>query len=126
MAIPYPDWLPLAQKSDKSPATDTGFRTDQPLVGAPIFQKLTDDLKTSFSLKWIFTFTQHRAFMQWLRSPNYLDNCNQWFSMRLNNGTGDTGLEVQELHFTISHYRIHGLDTSTIRLMMKTSHSVTA
>ncbi|STR94771.1 Uncharacterised protein [Hafnia alvei] len=56
MTIPYPDWLPLAQKSDKSPATDTGFRTDQPLVGAPIFQKLTDDLKTSFSLKWIFTF----------------------------------------------------------------------
>lgn len=100
MAIPYPDWLPLAQKSDKSPATDTGFRTDQPLVGAPIFQKLTDDLKTSFSLKWIFTVTQHRAFMQWLRSPSYLDNCNQWFSMRLNNGTGDTGLEVQELHFT--------------------------
>jgi hypothetical protein len=21
--------------------------------------------------------------MQWLRSPNYLDNCNQWFTMRL-------------------------------------------
>lgn len=47
----------------------------------------------------IFTRDQHRAFMQWLRSPNYLDNCNQWFTMRLGTGTGDTGLEVQELHF---------------------------
>lgn len=54
----------------------------------------------SENLDAVFTFTQHRAFMQWLRSPNYLDNCNQWFSMRLNNGTGDTGIEVQELHFT--------------------------
>lgn len=33
MAIPYPDWLPLAQKSGKSPATDTGFRTETPQVG---------------------------------------------------------------------------------------------
>jgi hypothetical protein len=48
MPIPYPDWLPLAQKG-KSPTTDTGFRVDQPTVGAPVFQKLTDDLKTSFS-----------------------------------------------------------------------------
>lgn len=98
MPIPYPDWLPLAQKG-KSPTTDTGFRLDQPTVGAPVFQKLTDDLKTSFSLTWIFTQDQHRAFMQWLRSPNYLDNCNQWFTMPLGTGTGDTGVEVQELHF---------------------------
>lgn len=98
MPIPYPDWLPLAQKS-KTPSTDTGFRTDQPTVGAPIFQKLTDDLKTSFSLTWIFTRDQHRAFMQWMRSPNYLDNGNQWFTMPVGTGTGDTGVEVQELHF---------------------------
>ncbi|QIU92273.1 hypothetical protein [Yokenella regensburgei] len=99
MAIPYPDWLPLAQKG-KTPATDTGFRTDQPTVGAPIFQKLTDDLKTTFSLTWIFkTRDQHRAFMQWVRSPNYLDNGNQWFTMPLGTGTGDTGIEIQELHF---------------------------
>lgn len=100
MAIDYPDWLPLAQKSNKNVTSDTGFRTDQPQVGAPIFQKLTDDLKSSFSLTWIFTRDQHRAFYQWLRSPNYLDNGNQWFSMRLSTGTGDSGLEVQELHFT--------------------------
>lgn len=99
MAIPYPDWLPLAQRSGKSPKTDTGFRVDNPQVGAPIFQKLTDDLKTTFSLTWVFLPHQHRAFMQWLRSPNYLDNCNQWFTMPLGTGTGDTGIEVQELHF---------------------------
>lgn len=100
MAIDYPDWLPLAQKANKNVTTDTGFRTDQPQVGAPIFQKLTDDLKASFSLTWIFTAAQHRAFIQWLRSPNYLDNGNQWFNMPISTGTGDTGLEVQELHFT--------------------------
>lgn len=100
MAIEYPDWLPLAQKSNKNPKTDTGFRTEQPQVGAPIFQKLTDDLKTSLSLSWIFTEYQHRAFSQWLRSPNYLDNCNQWFTMKVGTGTGDTGLELLELHFT--------------------------
>lgn len=100
MPIAYPDWLPLAQKSSKNPTTDTGFRTDQPQVGAPIFQKLTDDLKTTLSLTWIFNRDQHRAFMQWLRSPNYLDNCNQWFSMPLGTGTGETGIELQELHFT--------------------------
>lgn len=100
MAIPYPDWLPLAQKSGKSPKTDLGFRTETPQVGAPVFQKLTDDLKTSFSLTWIFTLDQHRAFMQWLRSPRYLDNGNQWFTMPLGTGTGDRGIEVQELHFT--------------------------
>lgn len=100
MAIPYPDWLPLAQKSGKSPSTDTGFRTETPQVGAPIFQKLTDDLKTTFSLTWIFTRDQHRAFMQWLRSPNYLDNGNQWFTMRLGTGSGESGVEIQELHFT--------------------------
>lgn len=98
MAIPYPDWLPLAQKG-KTPTTDTGFRVDNPQVGAPIFQKLTDDLKTSFSLTWILTKDQHRAFYQWLRSPAYLDNANQWFTMPLGTGTGDTGVETQELHF---------------------------
>lgn len=101
MLITYPDWLPLAQKANKNPKTDTGFRTETPLVGAPIFQKLTDDLKTSFSLTWIFTRDEHRAFMQWLRSPNYLDNGNRWFRMGLDNGTGDSGgVEVQQLHFT--------------------------
>jgi hypothetical protein len=99
MPIPYPDWLPLAQKS-KTPSTDTGFRTDQPQVGAPIFQKLTDDLKTGFSLTWIFTLAEHRAFLQWIRSPAYLDNCNQWFTMKVGIGSGAYGnAEEQTLHF---------------------------
>ncbi|MEI7195067.1 hypothetical protein WCT81_04880 [Pectobacterium versatile] len=100
MIVDYPDWLPLAQKSNKNWMRDTGFRTDTPQVGAPIFQKLTDDLKDSFSFTWIFTRDQHRAFTQWLKSPNYLDNCNNWFNMSVSTGTGDTGLESQELHFT--------------------------
>lgn len=100
MAIPYPDWLPLAQKSNKNATTDTGFRVDQPQVGAPVFQPLTDDLKTTFSLTWIFDKYQHRAFMQWVRSPNYLNNGNQWFTMMISTGTGDTGIEEQEFHFT--------------------------
>jgi len=100
MPIPYPDWLPLAQKS-KTPKPDTGFRTDQPQIGAPIFQKLTDDLKIGFSLTWIFTLAEHRAFMQWERSPNYLDNSNQWFTMPVGIGSGAYGEpEMQELHFT--------------------------
>ena len=96
--IDYPSWFPLPQKADKNMTPDTGFRTDQPQVGAPIFQKLTDDLKVTWSLKWIFTLDQERAFQQWLRSANYLDNCNRWFRMRVN--LGGSGLQMQELHFT--------------------------
>ena len=96
--IDYPSWFPLPQKADKNMTFDTGFRTDQPQVGAPIFQKLTDDIKATWSLKWIFTSDQERAFQQWLRSPNYLDNCVRWFRMRVN--LGGSGLKMQELHFT--------------------------
>lgn len=98
MAIPYPSWLPLAQKPNKNMQFGTGFRADQPAVGAPIFQKLTDDVVTSWTLTWIFTKEEERAFQLWLRSPNYLDNCNQWFTMPIN--LGGSGLQVQELHFT--------------------------
>lgn len=97
--IAYPDWLPLAQKSNKNWTRDTGFSTDNPQVGAPIFQKLTDDLKDTMALTWIFNRDQHRAFTQWLKSPNYLDNTANWFSMPMSTGGGDTGVEVQELHF---------------------------
>lgn len=100
MIVEYPDWLPLAQKSGKNITKDTGFRTDQPTVGAPIFQKLTDDLKASFSVTFICTAAQHRAFYQWLRSPNYLDNCNRWFRIKVSTGTGESGVEEQVLHFT--------------------------
>lgn len=98
MAIPYPSWLPLAQRASKQMTFDTGFRTDQPAVGAPIFQKLTDDLKTQWSISWIFTLQQERAFQLWLRSPDYLDNCVEWFTMPLD--IGGSGLQEQELHFT--------------------------
>jgi len=97
VAIPYPDWLPLAQKPNKARTIDSGYRTDQPAVGAPIFQRFTDDLKTTWSLTWIFTLDQDRAFEQWYRSPRYLDNGNQWFTMMIN--LGGSGLQLQELHF---------------------------
>ncbi len=102
MAIPYPDWLPLAQKANKNRSSDVGFRTDQPAVGAPIYQKLTDDLKTTWTLTWLFQRTEDRAFEQWLRSPKYLDNGNQWFSMPIN--LGGSGVQIQELHFTADGY----------------------
>lgn len=98
MAIEYPSWLPLAQKPSKAMTFDDGFRTDQPAVGAPIFQKLTDDLKTTWNLTWLLTLKQERAFQLWLRSPDYLDNCTQWFTMPIN--LGGSGLQPQELHFT--------------------------
>lgn len=102
MAIPYPDWLPLAQKANKNRSSDVGFRTDQPAVGAPIYQKLTDDLKTTWTLTWLFQRSEDRAFEQWLRSPRYLDNGNQWFTMPIN--LGGSGVQIQELHFTADGY----------------------
>lgn len=66
--IDYPEWFPLPQKADKNMTFDTGFRTDQPQVGAPIFQKLTDDIKTVWNVKWIFQLGEERAFQQWLRA----------------------------------------------------------
>lgn len=110
MAIDYPDWLPLAQKASKSRTLDTGFRTDQPAVGAPIYQKLTDDLKSTWTLTWIMNLDQDRAFNQWLRSPNYLDNCNQWFRMFVN--LGGSGLQLQELHFT--DYPVHNQSGASV------------
>ncbi|MEI9689584.1 hypothetical protein [Kosakonia cowanii] len=96
--IDYPGWLPLAQKASKNMTIDTGFQTDQPAVGPVIFQDMTDDLKVTWSLTWIFTLAQERAFQQWLRSPNYLNRGLNWFRMPVN--IGGPGLQVQELHFT--------------------------
>lgn len=95
--IKYPEWLPLPQKADKNMTIDTGFFTDQPQAGPPIYQKLTDDLKTIWNVTWLFTLQEERAFAQWLRSPNYLDNCMRWFNMPVN--LGGSGLQMQELHF---------------------------
>lgn len=98
MAIPYPNWLPLAKKANKNMSIDTTYRTDSPAVGPAIFQPLTDEAKVTWSLTWVFTLAQERAFQQWLRSPKYLNNGNQWFLMKIN--LGGSGLQEQMLHFT--------------------------
>lgn len=98
MIVKYPDWLPLAQRASKNMTFQTPFRSDQPAVGAPIFQKLTTDVATTWSLTWQFTLAQERAFIQWLRSPNYLNKCNHWFTMSID--LGGSGLQEQTLHFT--------------------------
>lgn len=98
MAIAYPSWLPLAQRASKNMTTQTPFRSDQPAVGAPIFQKLTTDVAVTWNLTWVFTLEQDRAFMQWLRSPKYLNKCNEWFTMDVD--LGGSGRQNQTLHFT--------------------------
>ncbi|MGG4623966.1 hypothetical protein ACLPHD_06290 [Serratia odorifera] len=98
MAIPYPEWLPLAQKPNKNMTLDTPFRADQAAVGPAIYEKFTDDVKATWNLTWLFTREQERAFQLWLRSPNYLNNGVQWFTMPIN--LGGSGLQLQELHFT--------------------------
>lgn len=96
--IPYPSWLPLAQRASKNLTFQTPFRQDVPAVGAPIFQKLTTDISSQWSLTWKFTLAQERAFIQWLRSPSYLNKCNNWFTMMID--LGGSGLQEQTLHFT--------------------------
>lgn len=97
-AIPYPDWLPLSQRASKNRTHQTPYRSDQPAVGAPIFQPMTDDLAVTWSVSWKFTLQQERAFWQWIRSDKYLNNGNNWFSMLID--LGGSGLQLQELHFT--------------------------
>ncbi|EEB97712.1 hypothetical protein MPER_02917, partial [Moniliophthora perniciosa FA553] len=60
--------------------------------------RLTDDLKTTWSLTWIFTLQEDRAFEQWYRSPRYLDNGNQWFTMLCNLGTAFRGAAGSNEH----------------------------
>lgn len=98
MAIPYPDWLPLSQRASKNRTIQTPYRSDQPAVGNPIFQPMTDDLAVTWSVSWKFTLQQERAFWQWIRSDKYLNNGNNWFSMLID--LGGSGLQLQELHFT--------------------------
>ena len=96
--IKYPGWLPLAQRASKNLTFQTPFRKDTPAVGAPIFQKLTTDIAATWSLTWVFTLAEERAFIQWLRSPNYLNKANNWFTMMID--LGGSGLQEQTLHFT--------------------------
>lgn len=96
--IPYPSWLPLAQRASKNLTFQTPFRQDVPAVGTPIFQKLTTDISSQWSLTWKFTLAEERAFIQWLRSSRYLNKCNNWFTMMID--LGGSGLQEQTLHFT--------------------------
>ena len=96
--IKYPDWLPLAQRASKNLTQQTPFRSDQPAVGVPIFQKLTTDIAATWSLTWVFTLAEERAFIQWVRSSRYLNKCNNWFTMMID--LGGSGLQEQTLHFT--------------------------
>lgn len=98
MIVKYPDWLPLAQRASKNLTQQTPFRSDQTAVGAPIFQKLTTDIAATWSLTWKFTLAEERAFLQWLRSPSYLNKANNWFTMMID--LGGSGLQEQTLHFT--------------------------
>ena len=95
--VPYPSWLPLAQRASKNLTFQTPFRSDQPAVGAPIFQKLTTDIAATWSLQFVFTLRQEAAFIQWLRSPSYLNKANNWFTMDID--LGGSGLQTQTLHF---------------------------
>lgn len=95
--VPYPSWLPLAQRASKNLTFQTPFRSDQPAVGAPIFQKLTTDIAATWSLQFVFTLRQEAAFIQWLRSEKYLNHCNNWFTMDID--LGGSGLQTQTLHF---------------------------
>ena len=97
MAIPYPSWLPLAQRASKNLTFQTPFRKDTPAVGAPIFQKLTTDVAATWSLTWVLKAEQERAFIQWLRSRKYLNHCTEWFTMMID--IGGSGLQTQTLHF---------------------------
>lgn len=97
--VSYPDWLPLPQRVSKNLTHQTPFRKDQPAVGLQIYQKLTTNVAPSWSLTWVLTARQNDAFMQWLRSPNYLDQTNNWFNMLIDLGGELSGLQMQELHF---------------------------
>lgn len=95
----YPARLPLPQRASQNMTQDTGFLTTQPAVGPAIFTPITTDLKTTWSLTWIFTVAQGEVFKSWLRSPNYCDRGRNWFTMPID--LGDTqGVQLQTLHFT--------------------------
>jgi len=95
--IDYPRGLPLPIRADKNRTTETGFRTDQPQYGPPIFVPVTHDLKTTWNVRWVFKRQDDRRFDQWLRNPNYLDNANRWFRMMVD--LGGSGLQEQVVHF---------------------------
>ena len=90
----YLEFLPLAQ-ANKGRKIDTGFRSFNPSIGIPIFERLTDDLKTTFDLKFIFTHQQARQFDLWVK--HRLNNGSDWFKIPI--GIGGSGIQEQVVHF---------------------------
>ena len=99
--IDYPAGLKLPQTAEKNMTPDTGFITQIPTRGTPVFQKLTDDLKYRWSVTWVFEssgpLSDESRFKQWLSNKNYLDNANRWFRMPIY--IGGAGLQPQVVHF---------------------------
>jgi len=96
--VTYPYQLPLPQRASQNMTQDTGFIASQPAVGPAIFVPITTDLKTTWSLTWIFTLAQAEVFKSWLRSPNYCDKGRNWFKMPIDLGDSQ-GPQEQTLHF---------------------------
>lgn len=97
--VNYPSNLPYPQRASQNMTQDTPFMTVQPSVGPPIFIEQTSDLKSTWSITWMFTLRQAQIFKSWLRSPNYCNNGNAWFNMAIDLGDLQ-GVQTQELHFT--------------------------
>lgn len=96
--VSYPSWLPLPQRAEQNMTQDTPWQTTQPAVGPAIFTPITTDLKSTWTLKWIFTVAQAERFKSWLRSPNYCNRGNAWFEMTIDLGDMQ-GPQLQTLHF---------------------------
>ncbi len=92
--IDYPGWLPLAQKASKNMTLDTGFQTDQPAVGPAIFQNQTDDLKVTWSLTWIFTLAEDRAFPAMVAQSRTIFNRRSVLVQNADINLGGSGLQV--------------------------------
>lgn len=99
--IEYPAGLPLPQTAEKNMTPDTGFITQIPTRGLPVFQKLTDDLKYRWSVRWVLRsdgpLSEESRFKMWLTSAAYLDNGNKWFRIPIM--IGGAGLQPQVVHF---------------------------
>lgn len=99
--LDYPAGLKLPETAEKNMTSDTGFLTQIPARGTPVFQKLTDDLKYRWSVRWVFessgASSDESRFKLWLSNKNYLDNGNKWF--RLPIYIGGAGLQPQVVHF---------------------------
>jgi len=92
--VSYPDMLPLPQRADQNMTQDTAWQTTTPVIVTP----LTTDLKSTWSLQWIFTLQQAERFKSWLRSPTYCDRGRNWFQMPIDLGDAQ-GVQLQTLHF---------------------------